>query len=127
MISSYKHNLLLTSNECFAINGITNKGGMSHSHDFCVSEPYMYPLFKIHKLNKTQIEEKVIPPTRMVTSCTNGPTYRLGLFIDAILQPVAKAYCKGELVKDNRIHQGNNEIHPKNPKKEIQIIRFNGR
>ena len=71
-----------------------------NDHSFCVRAPYLYPLYKIHKLNKQQIEDKVKPPNRMVTSSVNGPTYRLGVFLESVLQPVATAYCEGELVKD---------------------------
>ena len=28
-------------------------------------------------------------------------TYRLGLFLDALLKPVVKIYCQGELIKDS--------------------------
>ena len=36
----------------------------------------------------------------MVTGSTNGPTYRLGIFIDTLLQPLAISYCGTELLKD---------------------------
>ena len=36
-----------------------------NDHSFCVRAPYLYPLYKIHKLNKQQIEDKVKPPNRM--------------------------------------------------------------
>ena len=61
----------------------------------------MYPLFKIHKLKAHEIESRVIPPTRMVTSGVGGPTYRLGVFLDNLLKPVVQRYCKNELVKDS--------------------------
>ena len=61
----------------------------------------MYPLFKIHKLTKDEIEQKVIPPTRMVTSGVGGPTFRLGTFLDALLKPVMMKYCGEELAKDS--------------------------
>jgi hypothetical protein len=37
----------------------------------------------------------------MVTASVNGPTYRVGIFLDSILKPVAASYCSGELVKDS--------------------------
>ena len=61
----------------------------------------MYPLFKIHKLSAEEIDAKVIPPTRMVTSGVGGPTYRLGVFLDNLLKPVVEKYCCNELVKDS--------------------------
>ena len=55
----------------------------------------------------------------MVTSCVNGPTYRIGIFLDSILIPVSVEYCKGELVKDTidflgRLESMKNDggIHP---------------
>ena len=74
---------------------------MSHGREFIVRKPYIYPLFKIHKLNMEQIEAKVIPPTRMVTSGVGGPTYRLGVFLDNLLKPVVERYCQNELIKDS--------------------------
>ena len=74
---------------------------MSHGREFVIGRPYMYPLFKYHKLNEEQIQAKVIPPTRMVTSGVGGPTYRLGVFLDTLLKPVVLKYCKNEVVKDS--------------------------
>ena len=74
--------------------------GFSHSHVFRIAIPYIYPLFKIHKLSLEAIQAKTIPPTRMVTGSTNGPTFRVGLFIDTVLQPIARQYCTPEMVKD---------------------------
>ena len=67
---------------------------------FQVRAPYCYPLFKIHKLDEQKIADKVIPPVRLVTAGTDGPTYRLGFFLENILNPVAARYCDGELVRD---------------------------
>ena len=100
-VKTYQQSSLLTQEEAFAISGITKKGGMSHGHEFVLKKTHMYPLFKLHKLNKHQIDQKVIPPTRMVTSGVGGPTYRLGTFLDALLKPVVMSYCKSEIVKDS--------------------------
>ena len=61
----------------------------------------MYPLFKLHKLTEEQIGMKLVPPTRMVTSGVGGPTYRLGVFLDALLKPVVQMYCQNEIIKDS--------------------------
>ena len=45
------------------------------------------------------LSDKVIPPVRMVTSGVGGSAYRLGIFIDNLLQPVVKKYREGELVR----------------------------
>ena len=101
MVQDFQKKGLLTPEEIFAISGVTKKGGMSRGHEFVVSKPYMYPLFKIHKLSEDDILMKKIPPTRMVTSGVGGPTYRLGVFLDMILKPVVQQYCDQELIKDS--------------------------
>ena len=76
------------------------KDGYSHSHVFQIAIPYIYPLFKIHKLSLEALYAKTIPPSRMVTGSTNGPTYRLGVYIDSLLKPIAMKYCAPEIIKD---------------------------
>ena len=71
----------IQATERFLITGKTELGGQSHSHNFVACKPYVYPLFKGHRLTEEQLDNKVIPPTRMVTGSVNGPTYRLGQFI----------------------------------------------
>ena len=85
----------------------TDNGGMSHSHDFCIRKTHTYPLFKVHKLSEQNLFDKIIPPVRMVNTEVGGSTYRLGIFLDFVLQPIVHEYCKGEIVKDStRILQG---------------------
>ena len=87
-------------NEHFIITGRTEKGGQSHNAEFVITKPHSYPLFKGHKLTKEDFENKKIPPHRMVTAAINGPTYRLGMFLNHILQPISDKYCEGEMVRD---------------------------
>ena len=47
------------------------------------------------------LNSRVIPLVRMVTSGVGGPTYRLGIFLDGLLQPIVEKYCQGEIVKDS--------------------------
>ena len=101
MVKDFQEKNLLTAEEVFAISGQTKKGGMARGHEFVVGKPYMYPLFKLHKLSQDEILMKKIPPTRMVTSGVGGPTYRLGVFLDMILKPVIQQYCKNELIRDS--------------------------
>ena len=100
-LCKYTEENLLAKEDLFSITGVTVKGGTSRGHEFVVKKPHMYPLFKIHKLTPEKIQQRIIPPTRMVTSGVGGPTYRLGLFLDSVLKPVVDVYCKGELVKDS--------------------------
>ena len=89
MVDELVEESVLTTKDRLYLTGKTEKGGHSHDHSFIVRAPYLYPLYKIHKLNKEQIESKVKPPNRMVTSSVNGPTYRLGVFLDSVLKPIA--------------------------------------
>ena len=100
-VCTYAEEGLLSPEDVFAISGVTRRGGMSHGHEFVIKKPHMYLLFKIHKLSQDKIKQKVIPPTRMVTSGVGGPTFRLGTFLDNILKPVVSEYCKGEVLKDS--------------------------
>ena len=100
MIDSKIENGTMTKRERYLITGKTEKDGVSHSPDFQVSKPHMYPLFKGHKLTLEQIKAKVIPPTRMVTAAIDGPTYRLGMFVNGLLKQIARDYCRGEIVQD---------------------------
>ena len=47
-ICEYGESGLLSPRDVFSICGVTEKGGMSHGHEFAVRKPYMYPLFKLH-------------------------------------------------------------------------------
>ena len=100
-VCSYATDGLLSKEDVFAITGLTKKGGTSHGHEFVVKKTHMYLLFKIHKLSQEEISQKVIPPTRMVTSGVGGPTFRLGTFLDNLLKPVVSEYCKGEVLRDS--------------------------
>ena len=100
LLDSYIEEGTIRMNERFLITGKTEKGGQSYSHEFVMSKPHTYPLFKGHKLKKEDFDNKVIPPTRMVMAGINGPTYRLGLFLNHILKEVAEKYCLGEVVQD---------------------------
>ena len=101
LVNNFGEKNLLLPDEVFAISGQTKKGGWSRGHEFVVKKPYMYPLFKLHKLSMDDIRRKKIPPTRMVTSGVGGPTYRLGVFLDSLLKPVVQQYCEGELIRDS--------------------------
>lgn len=100
MVDDLVSKSILSLQDRLYLTGKTEKEGSSHDHSFVVKAPYVYPLYKIHKLNHEQIRDKVKPPNRMVTSGVNGPTYRIGVFLDSVLKPVAESYCEGELVKD---------------------------
>ena len=62
-----------------------NPLGQIHKHVVYVGQPYIYPLYKIHKLGHEEIDARVTPCS-MVTSVVGGTTYRLGIFIESILK-----------------------------------------
>ena len=59
------------------ITDLNDKNNLKHAHCFKPVVPYVYPLFKIHKLNQEQIVNKVTPPIRLVHATKEGPLYRL--------------------------------------------------
>ena len=81
LVNKYVSSGQLKLQDRLYLTGVTEKGGYSHDPSFCCSSPYIYPLYKLHKLKIDAIEKNVIPPTRMVTSGVNGPTYRIGVFL----------------------------------------------
>ena len=120
---TYAKEGLLSAEDVFAITGITKRVGTSHGHEFVVKKPHMYLLFKIHKLSLDEIQRKVIPPTRMVTSGVGGPTFRLGTFLDNLLKPVVNDYCKGEVLRDSAdFLMELDKIEKSGHSKEIQLI-----
>ena len=58
------------------INGINQKGNMPLKPEYIPVTPTIYPAFKVHKLNNSEIENKVLPPARFINSARNGPLYR---------------------------------------------------
>ena len=54
--------------------------------------PYAYPLFKIHKLSKEDIEKKKIPPNRLVHASKYGPLYRMKKWCSSYLTEISRAF-----------------------------------
>ena len=89
----------MTEREIFLVTGHTGKG-KSHNPKFKAGKPNPFPLFKLHSVNPEEIVARKIPPARLVTSMKFGATKRLSVFIDAILNPIAKAFCGKQYLKD---------------------------
>ena len=53
---------LLTSNDKTLITGLTDKNNPKRAPEYQPESPYIYPLFKIHKLTELEIAETKIPP-----------------------------------------------------------------
>ena len=62
--------------------------------------PYAYPLFKIHKLSKTDIDNKKVPPSRLVHASKYGPLYRMEKWCSPFLTKISRAFCKDEFILD---------------------------
>ena len=71
------------------------------------STPYVYPLFKVHKLSIEQLM-KVHPdlvyqdiPSRLVIGMKNCQLRRVQIWLEHFLTPLAKIYCSFEYIKDS--------------------------
>ena len=91
----------LSNDEFFAITGCTELG-RSHNPCFKFGKPHPYNLFKLHKLSLDQIENKVIPPTRLVISMAEAPNHRLAIYLNELLKPLVEKFCKGEILFDTK-------------------------
>ena len=90
----------ISSKDRLLITGLTDKGGMKHSPAFRATEPYPYPLFKIHKCTPEQLEAKNIPPLRLVHSTKQGPLYRSEKWCSPALTSISRRYCEEEFLLD---------------------------
>ena len=88
----------MSNRELFLITGHTGKG-KSHNPKFKAGKPNPFPLFKLHSLQPEEVAAKSIPPVRLVTSMKFSATKRLSVFLDAILNPVAQAFCSKQYLK----------------------------
>ena len=111
----------ITEQDKTLITGLNKDGNMLRSPVFRSTIPYAYPLFKIHKLNRQQMEEKVIPPVRLVHATREGPIYRLEKWCSPYLTTSSRTYCKDEFLLDtpdllNHIKLINSETRNNNMK-----------
>ena len=90
----------ITAKDRERITGLNNNLNMRHAHILKTQSPYVYPLYKIHKLSVDDIQEKKIPPTRLVHASKFGPLYRLEKWLSPILTKVSRSYCKDEYLLD---------------------------
>lgn len=83
------------------VPGITSSVGSKASQAYWSSQPYAYPLFKIHRVKPEDLVPGVRPPIRLVTAQRNGATSRSDKYLMLkILQDVQNEYCT-DLVKDS--------------------------
>ena len=90
----------ITSDDRELICGLNANGRMKHSPEFQAKDPHVEPLFKLHKLTENEINDKKIPPLRLVSSARNGPLYRLEKWISPHLTTLSQEYLGDEYVRD---------------------------
>ena len=90
----------ITEKDKKLITGLNENNNQMHAHVFKPVVPYVYPLFKLHKLSPQQIEEKMVPPTRLVHATKEGPLYRLEKWVSPYLTDVSRIYCQQEFLLD---------------------------
>ena len=91
----------ITEKDKKLIAGLNENNNMMHGHVFKPVVPYVYPLFKIHKLSSQQILDRVTPPTRLIHATREGPLYRLEKWVSPYLTKISRDYCKGEFILDS--------------------------
>ena len=91
---------IITDKDKTLITGLNTKNKMKHAPEYRTEVPYIYPLFKIHKLDQEQINNKVTPPSRMVNATKHGPLYRIEKWISPYLTKASQNYCKNEFILD---------------------------
>ena len=91
----------ITEKDKKIITGLNHNNNPMHAHVFKSVVPYVYPLFKIHKLTPQQISEKTTPPIRLVHATREGPLYRLEKWVSPYLTEVSRTYCQEEFLLDS--------------------------
>ena len=81
---------LVTQLDKKLITGLNENNNVMHAHCFKPVVPYVYPLFKIHKLSQEQIESKALPPIRLVHATEEGPLYRLEKWVSPDLTKLSR-------------------------------------
>ena len=98
--NTWMHKNALTTAERTAITGY--KGNFrAHHPAFKTQKPSPVPNFKLHSQTPTEIEQKIYPPMRFVSSSRYGPTFRMGKWLDNILTPISMTFCEDEYLKDS--------------------------
>ena len=119
MIINLNSRNIISDKDKTLITGLNKNNNMKHAPEYRAEHPYIYPLFKIHKLNEQEIKSKNIPPCRMVNAAKNGPLYRMEKWISPYLSSSSQVYCQNEflldtphlieLIKDYNANESNNE------------------
>ena len=79
---------------------MTDKNHPKLAPEYQPESPYAYPLFKIHKLTEPEIQQKKIPPSRLVHASKFGPLYRMEKWASPYLTTISREFCKEEFILD---------------------------
>jgi hypothetical protein len=91
---------LITSRDKTLITGLNNNNRPKLAPEYQPEPPYSYPLFKIHKLSSMDIENKVVPPSRLVHASKFGPLYRMEKWCSPHLTKISREFCEEEFILD---------------------------
>ena len=91
---------LITANDKTLITGLNANNRPKLSPEYQPESPYAYPLFKIHKLSNLEIQQKKIPPNRLVHASKFGPLYRMEKWCSPYLTTISREFCKKEFILD---------------------------
>ena len=91
---------LITENDKTLIAGITPNNHPKLAPEYQPESPYAYPLFKVHKLSREDLDNKKIPPNRLVHASKFGPLYRMEKWVSPYLTKISREYCKSEFILD---------------------------
>ena len=91
---------LITEQDKTIIAGLNSNNRPKLAPEYQPESPYAYPLFKVHKLTKDEINNKTIPPNRLVHASKFGPLYRMEKWTSPHLTTISREYCKNEFILD---------------------------
>ena len=94
------HRKLITEHDKTLIAGLTPNNHPKLAPEYQPESPYAYPLFKVHKLSKEDLNNKKIPPNRLVHASKFGPLYRMEKWVSPYLTTISREYCKNEFLLD---------------------------
>ena len=84
------------------ITGLSAKNKPKLAPEYRAESPYIYPSFKVHKLSKEDIDEKKVPPTRLIHASKFSPLYRMEKWCSPYLTKWSRNYCNTEFILDTK-------------------------
>ena len=84
------------------ITGLSPKNKAKLAPEYKAVSPYTYPSYKVHKLSKEEIEEKKVPPARLIHASKFSPLYRMEKWCSPYLTKWSRDYCKTEFILDTK-------------------------